>query len=55
MFAHGIAGVMRGGVGCASAVLDRDLWSEVTAGRVFGDPSKLSGGGPDWDPWEASR
>jgi hypothetical protein len=55
MFAHGIAGVMRGGVGCASAVLDRDLWSEVTAGRVFGDPAKLSGGGPDWDPWEASR
>ncbi len=55
MFAHGIAGVMRGGVGCASAVLDRDLWSEVEAGRVFGDPAKLTGGGPDWDPWQASR
>ncbi len=55
MFAHGIAGVMRGGVGCASAVLDRDLWSEVEGGRVFGDPAKLSGGGPDWDPWQASR
>ncbi|KKL49020.1 hypothetical protein LCGC14_2319720, partial [marine sediment metagenome] len=28
---------------------------EVEAGRVFGDPAKLSGGGPDWDPWQASR
>lgn len=55
VFAHGIGGVMRGGVGCASAVLGRDLQSEVAAGRVFGDPAKLSGGGPDWDPWEASR
>jgi len=55
VFAHGIAGVMRGGVGCASAVLGRDLQSEVDAGRVFGDPAKLSGGGPGWDPWQASR
>ncbi len=55
IFGHGISGVMRGGVGCASAVLGRDLQSEVEAGRVFGDPAKLSGGGPDWDPWQASR
>ena len=55
VFAHGIAGVMRGGVGCAGAILDRDLQSEVAAGRVFGDPARLSGGGPDWDPWQASR
>jgi all-trans-retinol 13,14-reductase len=55
VFAHGIAGVMRGGVGCASAILGRDLQSEVAAGRVFGDPAKLTGGGPDWDPWQASR
>jgi all-trans-retinol 13,14-reductase len=55
VFAHGIAGVMRGGVGCASAILGRDLQSEVAAGRVFGDRTKLSGGGPDWDPWQASR
>lgn len=55
VFAHGIAGVMRGGVGCASAILGRDLWSELTEGRIFGDPTKLTGGGPDWDPWQASR
>jgi all-trans-retinol 13,14-reductase len=55
VFAHGIAGVMRGGVGCASAVLGRDLQSEIAAGKVFGDPAKLTGGGPDWDPWQASR
>ncbi len=55
VFAHGIAGTMRGGVGCASAVLGRDLWAEIEAGRVFGDPGRLSGGGPGWDPWAASR
>ena len=55
VFAHGIAGTLRGGVGTASAVLRRDLWDEVRSGAVFGDPSKLAGGGPGWDPWEASR
>ncbi|MEX0799706.1 MAG: NAD(P)/FAD-dependent oxidoreductase [Dehalococcoidia bacterium] len=55
VFAHGIAGTMRGGVGCAGAILGRDLYSEVADGSVFGDTSKLSGGGPGWDPWEASR
>ena len=55
MFGHGIVGSMRGGVGCASAVLDRDLMSDVESGQVFGDPSKLEGGGPGWDAWEASR
>ncbi len=55
VFGHGIVGVMRGGVGCASAVLGRDLMEEAEAGRVFGDPTKLTGGGPGWDPWQASR
>lgn len=55
VFAHGIAGVMRGGVGCASAVLGRDLQSEVAGGAIFGNPTKLTAGGPGWDPWEASR
>lgn len=55
MFGHGISGAMRGGVGCASAVLGRDLAAEAAAGTVYGDPSRLTVIGPGWDPWEASR
>jgi phytoene dehydrogenase-like protein len=55
VFGHGIAGVMRGGVGVAGVVLNRNLFAEMEEGRVFGDPSKLTAGGPGWDPWEASR
>jgi phytoene dehydrogenase-like protein len=55
VFGHGIAGVIRGGIGTASLVAGRDLVGEVAAGAVFGDPSKLTAGGPGWDPWEASR
>jgi all-trans-retinol 13,14-reductase len=55
IFAHGIAGTMRGGVGCASEVLGRDLLNEIQKGKVFGDPTRLAGGDQDWDPWEASR
>ena len=55
VFGHGIAGVIRGGMGTASLVAGRDLMAEVAAGAVFGDPSKLTAGGPGWDPWEASR
>jgi all-trans-retinol 13,14-reductase len=55
VFGHGIVGVMRGGVGTASAVLGRDLMREVEQGRVFADPARLAGGGPDWDPWQFSR
>ncbi|MFQ5471816.1 MAG: phytoene desaturase family protein, partial [Dehalococcoidia bacterium] len=50
VFAHGIAGVMRGGVGCASEILGRDLFGEIAKGAVFGDPAAMTGGGPDWDP-----
>ena len=55
MYAHGIAGVMRGGIACAGAILGRDLMGEVMAGRVFGDPGALAGAGAGWDPWQASR
>jgi phytoene desaturase len=55
LFGHGIAGVMFGGLACASSVLERDLRSEVAAGTVFGDPSRLTAGGPGWDPLEACR
>lgn len=54
-FGHGIAGVLRGGVGTASAVLGRDLYTEAKAGRVFGEPERLTAGGEGWDPLAASR
>lgn len=52
---HGIVGAMNGGVQTASAVLGRDLRSEMSRGEVFGDPSKLTSGGEDWDALEACR
>jgi phytoene dehydrogenase-like protein len=52
---HGISGVIRSGTVTAGAVLERDLLAEAAAGAVFGDPSKLTAGGPGWDPWAASR
>jgi all-trans-retinol 13,14-reductase len=54
-YAHGVLGVMLGGVACAGAVLGRDLRTELAAGAVFADPERLSAGGPDWDPLEACR
>ncbi|MEU7525019.1 NAD(P)/FAD-dependent oxidoreductase [Saccharothrix sp. NPDC042600] len=55
VFCHGIVNVMNSGVGTASAVLGRDLLTEVKAGRVYGDPTRLTAGGPDWDPLTASK
>ncbi len=52
---HGIQQVMVGGVGTAGAVLGRKLWPQIKAGRVFGDPSRLTAGGPGWDALEACR
>jgi phytoene dehydrogenase-like protein len=54
-FAHGVVGVMLGGMGCAGAVLGRDLISEVRGGRVFGDPAKLTPVGADFDAFEVCR
>lgn len=54
-FAHGIVGVMLGGVACAGAVLGRDLRAEIGAGLIFGDPTRLRLDGEDWDPLAASR
>lgn len=53
--AHGISGVIKGGIATASAVAGRDLMAEVRDGRVFADPAKLPDRGREWDPWEASR
>ncbi len=55
IYAHGIAGVMAGGVASASSVLGRDLLGELRGGRVFGDPALITAGGEDWDPFLASR
>ncbi len=55
VFGHGIAGTMVGGVGCASAILHRGLLEEIKTGSVYGDSSKLTARGPDWDPLLASR
>ncbi len=53
VFGHGISGVMRGGIGTASAIVGRDLLAEAASGTIFGDPARL--GPPPADPWEASR
>jgi len=52
---HGIVGAMAGGVEAASAMVGRNLRSEVAAGAVLGEPSKLTSGGEGWDALEACR
>lgn len=55
LYGPGITGVVRGGIAAAGRVLGRDLWKEVRGGRVFADRSRLTAGGPDWDPYFASK
>jgi phytoene dehydrogenase-like protein len=55
VWCHGIVGAMTGGVGTAGAILGRDLHAEIRAGRVFADTTRLTAGGPGWDPLLASR
>lgn len=52
---HGIVGAMAGGLEAAGIVLGRDLRREIAGGAVFGDPAKLTAGGPGWDALEACR
>ncbi|MBI5947076.1 MAG: NAD(P)/FAD-dependent oxidoreductase [Chloroflexi bacterium] len=52
---HGITGVIRSGIDCASAITGRDLFREASAGAVFSDPGKLAPDPSGWDPWRASR
>jgi all-trans-retinol 13,14-reductase len=54
-YAHGVLGVMLGGVACAGAVLGRDLGGEIAVGRRLVDPARLPTHGPDWDPLGACR
>jgi len=51
----GVEGAMLSGMHAAGAVLGRDLAREVRDGLVVGDRSKLTGGGPGWDPLLASK
>ncbi len=52
---HGIVAAMSGGFECAAVALDRDLRSELAAGAVLGDASRLTTHLPGWDSLEASR
>jgi all-trans-retinol 13,14-reductase len=54
-YGPGIVGTLRGGVAAASSILGRNLWMEVREGKVFGDRSRLTAGGPGWDPFFASK
>jgi phytoene dehydrogenase-like protein len=51
----GIAGVLRGGVTAAGAVLDRDLVKSVLAGDVIGDRDALPELDENWDAWRESH
>lgn len=55
VFGHGIAGVMRGGVGTASAVAGSELLRDVAAGNPIGKPAELPVRPEAWDAWDASR
>ena len=47
-------GTTLSGIGAASAVLGRDLVSEVRGGAVFGDTAAIPDRPDDWDPLETS-
>ncbi|MFF9127320.1 phytoene desaturase family protein [Streptomyces sp. NPDC014889] len=49
-YGSGITGAAVSGTACAGQILGRPLLPEVHAGAVLGDPSRLPGRGPDWDP-----
>jgi all-trans-retinol 13,14-reductase len=52
---QGMIGGLLGGCATASAVLGRDLLTEIRSGRVYGDPSRITAGAPGWDPLLASQ
>jgi len=51
----GVAGVLRGGVLAAGAVIDTDLLSAVLRGDVVGDRAALPELRDDWDAWRESH
>jgi phytoene dehydrogenase-like protein len=52
---HGISGVIRSGIDCASAITGEELFRKVSAGAVFSKPELLEPDPIDWDPWKMSR
>lgn len=46
----GVEGVMLSGVGAAGAVLERDLFTEIRNGAVFGAADQLPEHNQNWDP-----
>jgi all-trans-retinol 13,14-reductase len=56
-YCHGITGTLFSGIGAAGEILGRpDMLREVRDGvTMFGDPSKITAGGPDWDPLMSCR
>lgn len=46
----GVEGVMLSGVGAAGAVLQRDLFTEIRTGTVFGNADQIPDRGDQWDP-----
>jgi len=51
----GVAGVLRGGVQAAGAVLETDLLGAILRGEVFGDREALPELRDDWDAWRESH
>jgi all-trans-retinol 13,14-reductase len=51
----GIAGVMRGGVIAAGAVLEVNLLKMALEGQVLGDVNQLPEILEDWDAWRESH
>ncbi|MGW2181149.1 phytoene desaturase family protein [Streptomyces sp. NPDC001732] len=52
---NGVAGVMLGGISCASQILDQPLLARAREGAVFADPDLLPERPDDWDPREVCR
>lgn len=55
LYGPGITSVARGGLAVAGSILGRNIWREVSRGRVYGDLSRLAPRGTDWDPYFVSK
>ena len=53
--AHGIVGVLRGGVATAGAIVGEGLLRSVMGGERLGGARPLGEVGPGWDAWRAAR